>query len=82
MWKQHVALTLSFLHPRFPVFLSRTDHMHIPVAEVAVAWHEVDGSKLIRNKLDVVFTSLRMARDMACMRIAYSIDLWKPVYLR
>jgi len=83
--RQTARLLFTNLHLEGWVFdielLYLADHMHIPVAEVAVAWKEVDGSKLIRNKLDVVFTSLRMARDMACMRIAYMIDLWKPIYL-
>jgi dolichyl-phosphate beta-glucosyltransferase len=83
--RQTARLLFTNLHLEGWVFdielLYLADHMHIPVAEVAVAWKEVDGSKLIRNKFDVVFTSLRMARDMTCMRIAYMIDLWKPIYL-
>ena len=48
----------------------------MPIAEEAVAWHEVDGSKLIKNKMDVVINSVLMARDMLCMQIAYYIGLW------
>jgi hypothetical protein len=47
----------------------------MPIAEEAVAWHEVDGSKLIKNKMDVVINSVLMARDMLCMQIAYYIVL-------
>jgi hypothetical protein len=39
--------------------------------QVDVAWTEVEGSKLIRNKLDIVLTSLRMARDMLCIRLVF-----------
>jgi len=84
--RQTARLLFTNLHLEGWVFdielLYLADHMHIPVSEVAVAWHEVDGSKLIRNKLDVVFTSLRMARDMLCMKLAYVMGLWKPIYLR
>ena len=45
-------------------------------------WHEVDGSKLIRSKLDVVTTSITMARDILCMRLSYLLGLWEtPVIL-
>mmetsp|Transcript_19997 Transcript_19997/g.33477 ORF Transcript_19997/g.33477 Transcript_19997/m.33477 type:complete len:179 (+) Transcript_19997:96-632(+) len=50
--------------------------LHIPMAEVAVNWREVDGSKLIQSKLDVVTTSITMARDILCMRLSYLLHLW------
>ena len=40
-------------------------------------WHEVDGSKLITKKLDIVTTSLAMLRDMLCVRLCYSLGIWK-----
>lgn len=40
-------------------------------------WHEVDGSKLIKSKLDVVTTSVTMARDILCMRLSYLLGLWE-----
>ena len=49
----------------------------IPISEVPVEWHEVPGSKLIKNKLDVVFTSLSMARDMLCIRLCYLLGIWR-----
>jgi len=49
----------------------------VPIQEVAVNWHEVDGSKLIRSKLDVVTTSITMARDILCMRLSYLLGLWE-----
>ena len=42
------------------------------VAEVPVTWTEVPGSKI-----DLVRDSLRMARDIACVRLAYLGGLWR-----
>eukprot|EP01038_Epipyxis_sp_PR26KG_P011306 gene11306-15167_t len=50
--------------------------LNIPMIEVAVNWHEVSGSKLIQTKLDVIKTSLTMARDMLCVRLAYLTNFW------
>ena len=56
------------------IFLA--EQLGIPIAEVAVNWHEVAGSKLIQSKLDVVVTSLKMARDMLCLKLTYLTGLW------
>lgn len=45
--------------------------------QVAVIWHEVEGSKLIQNKFDIVKTSLSMARDIFFVKFAYTFGLWK-----
>jgi len=52
------------------------ESLNIPIAEVAVNWREVEGSKLIKSKLDVVTTSLTMARDILCMRLSYMLRVW------
>ncbi|BGP16087.1 hypothetical protein JCM10213_007534 [Rhodosporidiobolus nylandii] len=44
----------------------------VPVREVGVRWHEVDGSKL-----DVVRDSVRMARDLLVIRGNYLLGRWK-----
>lgn len=49
----------------------------VPMAEVAVHWQEIEGSKLIQSKLDVITTSLTMLRDMLCVRICYSFGIWR-----
>ena len=49
----------------------------VPLTETAVRWHEVDGSKLIQSRIDIVVTSLKMARDMLCLRLAYLSGIWK-----
>ncbi|CAB1117789.1 GT2 [Ectocarpus sp. CCAP 1310/34] len=50
--------------------------MGVPMAEVAVNWREVPGSKLIRSKLDVITTSATMLRDMMCVRLCYVLGVW------
>ena len=52
------------------------EQLGIPISEVPVTWNEVEGSKLIQNKLDVVLTSLKMARDMLCLRLSYLLGIW------
>lgn len=44
----------------------------IPVAEVPVNWHEVDGSKL-----SPAVAALQMARDIFRIRCLYMFGLWK-----
>lgn len=59
------------------VFILANYHK-IPVAEVPVNWHDVDGSKL-----NVVSASLTMARDFLLVRVLYVLGIWKTddVYL-
>ncbi|CAM9490808.1 unnamed protein product, partial [Sphacelaria rigidula] len=49
----------------------------IPMSEVPVNWHEVEGSKLIRSKLDIITTSAAMLRDMLCVKVCYLLGVWK-----
>jgi len=49
----------------------------VPIAEEAVTWREIPGSKLIQSKLDVVTTSITMARDMLCVRLSYLLGIWR-----
>lgn len=53
------------------------DRLGLPMAEVAVNWQEVEGSKLITNKLDVVLASVGIFRDMLCVRVCYLLGLWR-----
>lgn len=52
------------------------DMLGIPMTEVAVAWEEVPGSKLIQRTSDIIFVSLNMLRDMMCVRLSYALGLW------
>mmetsp|Transcript_5668 Transcript_5668/g.15923 ORF Transcript_5668/g.15923 Transcript_5668/m.15923 type:complete len:418 (+) Transcript_5668:54-1307(+) len=47
-----------------------------PIAEVAVTWHEVAGSKIDESKLALALNSLGMLRDMVCVRLCYILRLW------
>ena len=51
----------------------------IPISEVGVMWTEIEGSKLIQSKLDLVKAAVFMARDIICVRIAYFINIWRVV---
>jgi len=53
------------------------DRLGLPLVEVAVNWQEVEGSKLITNKLDVVLASVGIFRDMLCVRLCYLLGVWK-----
>lgn len=52
------------------------DKLGIPMMEVGVDWHEVEGSKLIIHSTDVITTSLHMARDIACVFLSYNLGFW------
>ena len=45
--------------------------------QVPVSWTEIAGSKLIRSPIDIVTTSLAMARDIVCVRLCYLLGIWK-----
>ena len=47
------------------------NYQNIPVAEVPVNWHDVDGSKL-----NVVTASITMARDYILVKFLYVIGIW------
>ena len=78
--KQSAKILFTNLHLEGWVFdtelIYLAERLNMPLAEESVAWTEVEGSKLIKNKLDVVVNSILMARDMLCMRLAYSLGIW------
>ncbi|ORY83787.1 family 2 glycosyltransferase [Protomyces lactucae-debilis] len=47
-------------------------YLRVPVEEVAITWHEVDGSKM-----HLVQDSLSMAMDLVLMRLGYTLGLWR-----
>jgi dolichyl-phosphate beta-glucosyltransferase len=47
------------------------------VQEVPVAWTEVDGSKLHTSLLNLALVAVSMLRDMLCVRLCYTMGLWK-----
>jgi dolichyl-phosphate beta-glucosyltransferase len=53
------------------------DHyLTIPIKEVCVPWHEVDGSKLCTSKVALAMVSITMLRDMICVRTCYALGIW------
>jgi dolichyl-phosphate beta-glucosyltransferase len=48
------------------------DRLRIPVAEVAVNWKEVDGSKI-----SLISDSLKMAFDLLLIKVNYFFGVWK-----
>ena len=44
---------------------------NVPVKEMAVNWHDVEGSHL-----DVADASLQMLRDMILIRVLYATGVW------
>jgi len=47
-------------------------YFNMPIVEVAVNWHEVDGSKVSLTR-----DSIQMAKDLLIIRLSYLLRLWK-----
>jgi len=45
--------------------------LHYHLVEIPVDWTEIPGSKL-----SILRDSLRMARDITCLRLAYTLGIW------
>jgi dolichyl-phosphate beta-glucosyltransferase len=52
--------------------LHLAQRLGIPIAEVAVRWEEIPGSKL-----NLIESSILMGRDLVVIRLAYMLGLWK-----
>ena len=48
------------------------ENLKIPIAEVPIEWHEVQGSKI-----SLISDSARMALDIIMMRMNYAIGIWQ-----
>ena len=53
------------------------ERLGLAIEEVGIPWHEVDGSKLDTNKVQLAIVSLGMLRDMICVRLCYEMGIWK-----
>jgi len=54
------------------------EKLNLKIVEVGVEWEEIEGSKIgDGTKLGLALTSLRMLRDMICVRCCYSLGIWK-----
>jgi dolichyl-phosphate beta-glucosyltransferase len=50
----------------------------VSLDEVPVNWREVEGSKLdTGSKLTLIWVSISMLRDMLCVRLCYTLGLWR-----
>ena len=78
--KESARACFSRLHLRRWAFdtelLILCKYLNVQVYEVAVPWHEIDGSKLATSKLALAIVSLSMLRDMICVRACYSLGIW------
>jgi len=52
-------------------------HLDYSLHEVVVPWQEVEGSKLHTSALNLAIVSVGMLRDMVCVRLCYTLGLWK-----
>jgi dolichyl-phosphate beta-glucosyltransferase len=79
--KEAARLVFPAMHTRRWAFdiemIVIAESLGIPIKEVPVNWREVEGSKLIVTKLDIITTSLTMARDIIAIRLAYLLGFWE-----
>lgn len=47
-------------------------YFNMPIVEVSVTWHEVDGSKV-----SLIKDSIKMAIDLSIIRLNYFLGIWK-----
>lgn len=52
------------------IYLS--NFLNIPISEIPIHWHEVEGSKL-----SPLWASLEMGRDLFRIRLLYWLGIWK-----
>jgi dolichyl-phosphate beta-glucosyltransferase len=57
------------------VYLAK--RLRYTIREVNVPWHEVEGSKLHTSAFNLALVAVGMLRDMICVRLCYTIGLWK-----
>ena len=76
-----VPLLFARLHLRRWAFdtelLYRAAGVKLRLQEVSVPWHEVEGSKLNTGPLSLARVAVGMLRDMMCVRLCYTLRIWK-----
>lgn len=74
--RQAIMEIFPFLHTEGWIFdveiLIVAIRKSIPIAEVPISWHEVDGSKM-----DLARDSINMAKDLVVIRMAYLLGIYK-----
>ncbi|GKY97089.1 hypothetical protein MPSEU_000667400 [Mayamaea pseudoterrestris] len=51
--------------------------LQMTIQEVDVPWREVEGSKLHTSTLNLALVAVAMLRDMVCVRLCYTLGLWR-----
>lgn len=74
--RQAIIEIIPYLHTEGWIFdveiLMLAIRKSIPIAEVSISWHEVDGSKM-----DLARDSINMAKDLVVIRMAYILGIYK-----
>ncbi|CDF88219.1 BN860_04984g1_1 [Zygosaccharomyces bailii CLIB 213] len=74
--RQAINAIFPYLHTEGWIFdveiLMLALRKRIPIAEVPISWHEVDGSKM-----DLARDSINMAKDLVVIRMAYILHIYK-----
>ena len=55
----------------------RARALDMAMIEVDVRWQEIEGSKLSTSALNVALVGIGMLRDMICVRLCYTLGIWK-----
>jgi dolichyl-phosphate beta-glucosyltransferase len=58
------------------LYMGMTEY-EMTVLEVPVPWQEVDGSKLNTSAWNLGLVAVTMLRDMICIRLCYTLGIWK-----
>ncbi|XP_071087179.1 dolichyl-phosphate beta-glucosyltransferase-like [Haliotis cracherodii] len=76
MTREAAILLFSNLHVERWAFdvdmLYLAQHFKIPLGEVAIAWQEIDGSKMVP-----IWSWLQMGRDLLLIRLRYILGAWR-----
>ncbi|XP_046369430.1 dolichyl-phosphate beta-glucosyltransferase-like [Haliotis rufescens] len=76
MTREAAILLFSNLHVERWAFdvdmLYLAQHFKMPLGEVAIAWQEIDGSKMVP-----VWSWLQMGRDLLLIRLRYILGAWR-----
>lgn len=73
--REAISLIFPYLHTEGWIFdveiLMLAIRKNIPILEVPISWHEVDGSKM-----DLARDSINMAKDLVVIRMAYLLGIY------
>lgn len=80
-WGDTAQILFRGLHlPRWSFDIElfvRARHLDLNMKEIGVPWQEIEGSKLGTGTLSLIRVAVGMLRDMICVRLCYSVGIWK-----